>query len=73
MIQKRDEEPPRSRTRLMSDNQPIQIDEFLEDNGSIHNMGRGLFYNQDKPVSEFTTPFENSRLTQPETKIPNHV
>ena len=43
----------------MSDNQPIHIDEFLEDNGGIDNMGRGLFYNQDKPVSEFASPFEN--------------
>ena len=44
----------------MSDNhQPIHIDEFLEDNGGIDNMGRGLFYNQDKAVSDFTSPFEN--------------
>ena len=60
MLQKREDEKTKSRTRIMSDNhQPIHIDEFLEDNGGIDNMGRGLFYNQDKAVSDFTSPFEN--------------
>ena len=56
----------------MSENQPIQIDQFLEENGTIDNQGRGLFYNQDKPASEFTHPFENKRITQPDATI-NHM
>lgn len=59
MLQKREDEKSKSRTRIMSNNQRIHIDEFLEDDGRIDNMGRGLFYNQDKPASEFTAPFEN--------------
>lgn len=48
----------------MSDNQPIQIDEFLENSGTIDNLGRGLFYNQEKPASELTHPFDQQRMTQ---------